>query len=512
MARGSFLFRAPSQHLRCLTMGVELPGIEDGLMELDAEVIDDHIEMLWTTEVVPVLHEYIAIPNKSPSFDPEWASRGHMDTATELLRGWAASRSIPGLKVDVHRLDGRTPVIVCEIPPTDDCRGERTVLLYGHLDKQPEMEGWDDDKGPWQPVMVGERLYGRGGADDGYSVFSALTAIEALQEAEGSHARCVVLIEASEESGSPDLPAYVDHLTDFIGDVDLVICLDSGAATDDQLWVTTSLRGLTAGVLDVRIVEEGLHSGAVGGVVPSSFRILRSLLSRVEDEATGEVLLPELNVDIPVEAVAAATASADVLADDVAGSLPFTPGARPVSDDIAQLILNRTWRPALSVIGIDGAPKPGDAGNVLRPNTTAKLSFRLPPTADPDLAFDAVRDALTSDPPYGAEVTFGESESGPGWAAPAVDQWLAEALDVASSEHFGKPAGFQGEGGSIPFMGMLGEKFPDAQFVITGVLVPGSNAHGPNEFLDLPTAKRVTGCVSQLLHAHAAQSSLMART
>jgi len=481
-------------------------------MELDAELIDDHIEMLWTTEVVSVLYEYISIPNKSPAFDPDWASHGHMDSATELLRAWAATRTIPGLNVEVHRLEGRTPVIVCEIPATDGYAGDRTVLLYGHLDKQPEMAGWDDDKGPWQPVMVGERLYGRGGADDGYSTFSALTAIEALHEADGAHARCVVLIEASEESGSPDLPAYVDHLSEFIGDVDLVICLDSGAATDDQLWVTTSLRGLAAGVLDVRIVEEGLHSGAVGGVVPSSFRILRSLLSRVEDETTGEVLLPELNVAVPPDAVTAAHASAEVLADDVSGSLPFAAGAGPVGDDVAELVLNRTWRPALSVIGLDGAPKPADAGNVLRPNTTAKLSFRLPPTVDHDVALAAIRHALTSDPPYGAQVTFLDSESGPGWAAPAVAEWLAEALDVASSAHFGKPAGFQGEGGSIPFMGMLGEKFPDAQFVITGVLVPGSNAHGPNEFLDVPTAKRVTGCVSQLLHAHAGHSSVMART
>ena len=481
-------------------------------MELDAELMDDHIEMLWTTDVVPVLYDYIAIPNKSPAFDPEWAAHGYMDTATELLRSWAADRAIPGLTVEVHRLDGRTPVIVCEIPATDDYDGDATVLLYGHLDKQPEMVGWDDDKGPWQPVMVGDRLYGRGGADDGYSIFSALTAIEALHEAEGSHARCVALIEACEESGSVDLPAYVDHLAEFIGDVELVVCLDSGAATDDQLWVTTSLRGLAAGVLDVRIVEEGLHSGAVGGVVPSSFRILRSLLSRVEDEATGEVLLPELNAPIPAEAVLAARASADVLADDVAGSLPFAHGAGPVGGDIAELILNRTWRPALSVIGLDGAPKPGDAGNVLRPNTAAKLSFRLPPMVDPDVALEALRLALTSDPPYGANVTFGDGESGKGWAAPPVADWLAAALDVASTAHFGNPAGFQGEGGSIPFMGMLGEKFPDAQFVITGVLVPGSNAHGPNEFLDIPTAKRVTACVSQLLHAHATHSSAMART
>ena len=475
---------------------------------VDAEMVDDHIEAVWTTDVIPVMYDYIAIPNKSPAFDPQWAEHGHMDRATELLSGWAAGRSIPGLTVEVVRLEGRTPVIVCEVPACSDAgeAGQDTVLLYGHLDKQPEMAGWDSDKGPWTPVMIGERLYGRGGADDGYSIFSALTAIEALHEARGGHRRAVILIEASEESGSPDLEAYVDHLAEFIGDVSLVVCLDSGASTDDQLWVTTSLRGLVGGVLDVRIVEEGLHSGAVSGIVASSFRILRSLLSRVEDEATGEVLVPEMHADIPPEVFEQAEALASTLKDELIASMPFVTGGRPVSDDVATLIVNRTWRPALSIVGLDGAPGPGDAGNVLRPNTTAKLSFRLPPTVDPEVAQAAVEAVLTADPPYGAQVTFGEAEAGPGWAAPAVEPWLREALDVASNAHFGNPAGYQGEGGSIPFMAMLGEKFPAAQFVITGVLVPGSNAHGPNEFLDIPTAKRVTACVSQLLHAHAVRN------
>ncbi len=467
------------------------------------------MESAWDSGIVDTLRRYIEVPNLSPAFDPDWAAHGHMDRAVDMFVDWARARPIEGLEVEVVRLAGRTPLILIEIPATDggveevgEWSGPGTVLLYGHLDKQPEMEGWDPGKGPWQPVLVGERLYGRGGADDGYAMFAGLSAVEAVRAAGGGHSRLVMMIEASEESGSPDLPAYVDHLAPRLGRVDLVVCLDSGAADYDALWVTTSLRGLVGGTLEVTILEEGLHSGSASGVVPSTFRILRRLLERIEDSATGEILLPELSSPIPDSVVRAASESAAALADEVVGSLPFVAGARAVSGDVAELILNRTWRPTLSVTGLAGAPPPEDAGNVLRPRTRAKLSFRLPPTVDCEAALAAVATALTDDPPYGARVELTDPEAGPGWCAPELEPWLGAVLHRASEIHFGHPAGFQGEGGSIPFMGMLGERFPDAQFVVTGVLGPGSNAHGPNEFLDLPTARRLSACVAHVLDGH----------
>ncbi len=471
---------------------------------LDSAAIDRYIDDAWVG-IVPVLEHYITIPNKSPAFDPEWASHGYMDAAVELFADWARAREVAGLTVEVVTLEGRTPVIVCEIAAhgLDEAAAGAvsTTLLYGHLDKQPEMVGWDADKGPWTPVMVGDRLYGRGGADDGYALFASFTAIEALVAAGGRHGRLVVLIEASEESGSPDLPAYVDHLRDRIGDVGLVVCLDSGAGDYESLWVTTSLRGMAGGTLDVRVGQIGLHSGSASGVVPSSFRILRSLLERVEDAETGQIRLAELNVDIPQDRRDQAAAAIAAVGGAVAGPDWFHGDTRPVTSDPVEQALNRTWRPTLSVTGLAGAPAPGDAGNVLRPNTSAKLSFRLPPTVDPEVAVAAVTEALTTNPPYGATVTFTDIESGPGWAAPTLEPWLEQALAESSTAHFGRPAHYQGEGGSIPFMGMLGERFPKAQFVITGVLGPGSNAHGPNEFLDISTAKRVSACVAQMLNA-----------
>jgi acetylornithine deacetylase/succinyl-diaminopimelate desuccinylase-like protein len=455
-------------------------------------------ERVWEEEIVPALCEYIRIPNKSPAFDPRWREHGHMDRAVALIEAWCRRQPIPGLSVEVIRLGDRTPVIFMELPG----EGPDTVLLYGHLDKQPEMAGWRDGLSPWEPVREGDKLYGRGGADDGYSSFASLLALRILHEQKLRHARCVVLIEACEESGSFDLPAYIDALSGRLGDVSLVVCLDSGCANYDHLWSTTSLRGVIGGILKVQILNEGVHSGSASGIVPSSFRILRQLLSRIEDEATGRLLLPALYVDIPEGRRAQAEAAAKALGDMVHGEFPWLPGARPMADDRAELLLNRTWRPTLSVTGAEGLPPLTSAGNVLRPHTSLKLSVRIPPRLDPDKATAALKEVLEKDPPYGAKVTFDAERGGPGWDAPALAPWLEVAMNEASEAFFGKPAMTMGEGGTIPFMGMLGEKLPQAQFLITGVLGPQSNAHGPNEYLHLPTGKKLTCSVASVIAAH----------
>ena len=463
--------------------------------------ISAYVDRVWTDEIVPALHDYIAIPNVSALYDPQWRAHGHMDRAVELIRAWCATRSVAGLTVDVHELPGRTPVILMQIPAFGSGADDDTVLLYGHLDKQPEMTGWRDDLGPWKPVLEGDRLYGRGGADDGYAAFASVLAIEAAQTAGITHTRCVVLIEASEESGSPDLPAYLEALAHEIGTPSLVLCLDSGCLDYERWWVTTSLRGLAAGTLRVEILTEGVHSGEASGVVPSSFRICRELLDRIEDSFDGRMLLPELNVEIPPDRRhQAAETAADF---PIGGHFPFVPGAEPMVADPTEQLLARTWHPSLSVTGVDGIPPVESAGNVLRPHTSLHLSVRLPPTCDHEAALAALHAALTSDPPYGAHVTFDDGQSGPGWNAPAFAPWLQTALDEASTATFGTASRAFGEGGSIPFMGMLGEMFPDAQFVITGCLGPGANAHGPNEYLHLPTARRVTSCLVTVLEAHA---------
>ena len=456
------------------------------------------IEREWVESIIPALQQYITIPNQSPAFDPQWQQHGHMERAVELIGNWIRSQDVPGLQLDVVRLQGRTPLLFIDVPGD----AADTVLLYGHLDKQPPMDGWNDGFGPWTPVIKDGRLYGRGAADDGYSAFAAITAIKALKLQRSPCARCVVLIEACEESGSVDLPHYIDALKDRLGSPSLVICLDSGCGDYERLWITSSLRGLLGGNLTVSTLTEGVHSGAASGIVPSTFRILRQLLSRLEDESTGMIIPRDLYVEVPAERTRQIAATAKVLGDSVHASFPFQEGTSPVTRDISELLLNRTWRPQLEITGAAGLPPLDKAGNVLRPMTTVKLSVRLPPTANAAAAVRAIKRLLETDPPYGAHVRFDSLEAATGWNAPPLAPWLAESLRQASLDFFGTEACYMGEGGTIPFMSMLGEKFPQAQFMITGVLGPRSNAHGPNEFLDLGTGMRLTACVAHVLADH----------
>ena len=465
---------------------------------MEASKVTSFVDNVWEKDIVPQITDYIRIPNKSPAFDPDWEKAGHMQKAVDLISGWCRQQKIEGLTVEVVKLEGRTPLIYMEVPGEgDDC-----VLLYGHLDKQPEMVGWFDDLGPWKPVRKGDKLYGRGGADDGYAAFASLTAIRALREAGGMHSRCVIIIEGCEESGSYDLPFYIDALQSRIGKPSLVVCLDSGCGNYDQLWCTTSLRGMTSGELTVQVLDEGVHSGDASGIVPSSFRIFRELMDRLEDGGSGEILPKPFHVKIPKQRKQQARVCSRVLGDDLWQRFPWTKGTKPMAKERTELVLNRTWRPWVELIGVDGVPSVKDAGNVLRPYTSGKLSVRLPPSADPHKCTAALTKLLTQKPPYGAKVTFKPDVPAAGWDAPPLATWLEQACAKASSTYFSKPCIYMGEGGTIPFMGMLGEKFPEAQFMITGVLGPQSNAHGPNEFLHIPMGKRLTACVAMVLEEH----------
>ncbi len=469
---------------------------------MDQEKLASFVSEVWDTSILPKITDYIRIPCKSPMFDKEWEQTGHLESAVQLIESWCKDHGLSGLTTEIVRLPGRSPLLFMEVPATDGSSDD-TVLLYGHYDKQPEMTGWREDLGPWKPVREGDKLYGRGGADDGYAAFASVLALSAVRKHGGSHKRAVILIEGCEESGSFDLPHYLEHLGSRIGAVSLVLCLDSGCGNYDQLWVTTSLRGLVGGTLTVKVLNQGVHSGDATGVVPSSFRIARQLLDRLEDSKTGKILPAAFHAEIPAERKEQAAVTGRVLGDGMFERFPYAGGTQPVSKDHSELILNRTWRPYLAVTGADGIPPIASAGNVLRPSTSLKLSLRLPPTVEPAAAAAELTRLLTENPPHGAEVTFHAEEPGPGWNAPALAPWLKQSLEQASQAQFGRESCFMGEGGSIPFMGMLGRRFPAAQFVITGVLGPESNAHGPNEFLHVPMAKRLTAAMAQVLNDHA---------
>ncbi len=464
----------------------------------------------WDRQIVPAITDYIGIPAKSPMFDADWQRSGHLERVVRDAATWVESQRIAGLTLEVVRIEGRTPLIFFEVPATRTDSSD-TVLLYGHLDKQPEFSGWRNDLGPWTPKYKDGLLYGRGGADDGYAVYAALTAIAALDAQGIARPRCVGVIESCEESGSPDLPAYLDVLRPRLGNVALVVCLDSGAGSYDQLWLTTSLRGMVSGVLKVEILSEGVHSGDASGLVPSSFRILRQVLDRLEDSKTGRLLPAALHCEIPADRIAQARAAAQILGDEVWKRFPWACGADgaatlPTSTDPADALLRRTWQPTLSVTGAEGFPELRNAGNVLRPYTAFKLSLRLPPLVDGNRAAVELKTLLEDNAPYNARVTFAAdgragAQGATGWNAPLLAPWLENALNAASQVNFGAPCGYIGQGGTIPLMSMLQEGFPAAQMMVCGVLGPKSNAHGPNEFLHVPYGKKLTAAVAQVIAA-----------
>jgi len=471
------------------------------------------VRQTWERQILPQLCDYIAIAAKSPLFDPQWAEHGHIDAVVRQAADWVQARRVPGLQLEIVRLSGRTPLLWFELPAWGGTQGAQpsaqTVLMYGHLDKQPEFSGWRADLGPWTPKYEDGRLYGRGGADDGYAVYASIAAIQALRSQGVAHPRIVGLIETCEESGSYDLPAYLDALRARLGDVGLVVCLDSGAGNYDQLWLTTSLRGMASGVLKVEILTEGVHSGDASGVVPSSFRILRQVLDRLEDSKTGRVLPASFHCEVPPERLAQARATAAILGEELYRRFPWVHDdcggevrvALPMTTDPLQALLNRTWVPTLSVTGADGLPDLRNAGNVLRPYTAFKLSLRLPPLVDAAAAVQELKVLLEDNAPYQARVTFEAQSAASGWNAPAQAPWFTAALEAASRQFFGAGCGYIGQGGTIPLMNMLTRSFPRAQMMVCGVLGPKSNAHGPNEFLHVPYAQRLTAAVAHVLAA-----------
>jgi acetylornithine deacetylase/succinyl-diaminopimelate desuccinylase-like protein len=455
----------------------------------DAAPIDPaSIDSAWEERVLPALSEYTTIPCLSPAFDPDWAERGALTQAARLLRDWVRDQD-RALATEIIELEGRTPLLLIDNGASGD-----PIVIYGHMDKQPPLGEWRSGLGPYEPVREGDILYGRGTADDGYATFAAVTGLLA---AGGGQGRVLILIEASEESGSPDLLAHLEALRARIGRPRLVICLDSGGLSYDRLWLTTSLRGNLVVTVTAEVLTEGIHSGQGGGVVPSSFRILRHMLSGIEDEATGRILLPELcGAGIPE----AHRANLEVLAAEFPDTAaPVVDGLHLLAADPVDRLAARTWGAALEVVGAGGLPAPREAGNVLRPSTTLKLSLRLPPDVDAQRACDALISALRTG--EGAHLTIDVDGVAQGWIAPPLDPAVAATMAWASAARFGRAAGFVGEGGSIPFLADLQRGFPGTQFVATGVLGPHSNAHGPNEALHIPMAKAVTHAVAELLHS-----------
>lgn len=456
----------------------------------------------WDKHILPALSDFVRIPALSVAFDSDWQKNGLLEEALIHVRDWVEAVGLEQCTVERIELEGFPACIWIEIKGS--AKGE--VLCYAHYDKQPENDGWSDGLSAWEPIIRDGKLYGRGAADDGYAMFSYIAAIAALQQNGLDYPTTRILFEGAEESGSPGLDAYLAALAPRLGTPDLVCVLDSGCADYERIWCTTSLRGMVGGVLDVSVLTQGVHSGGASGIVPSSFRIARQLLDRIEAVETGEITVADFTAEIPNSRVEQAKQLTTVV-DDSAESFPFVDKTKAMTNDVVEQQLNRTWRAFLSVTGADGLPPSDKAGNVLRTHTALKLSLRLPPTVNAQKASELLGTLLTENPPYDATITFTPREAGQGWNAPEEASWLLDAVNSVSQRRFNNDAMFIGEGGSIPLMAMLQKRFPQAQFLVSGVLGPLSNAHGPNEFLHIDVAKALTECVSVTLNNLATHKS-----
>ena len=467
-------------------------------MTLDLGQLMDRSEEIWEGSILPSLSDFIEIKALSPLFEPDWAEMGELDATIDLFCEWLDAQGIAGMSYEKHRIGELSPVLIVTIEGT----GPGEVIFYSHLDKQPSKpELWSEGLHPLKAVRRDPWLYGRGSVDDGYGGYLCATSVRLLQEAEVPHPRCTMIIETCEESGSFDLPPYLDALTEQLGNPDMVVVLDSGGPDYDHIWMTEALRGLVSGTLSVKVSHEGIHSGNSGGSIPSSFRIQRILLDRVEDSSSGKVLIPEMHVDIPGQIREKAMALREIVGDSIWEQFPTVDTLRQASETTEDMIVAMNWEPTLSIIGADGIPSVQDAGNVLRTNTDLKLSFRIPPGVDSESAIARAKAILEEDPPYGAEVTFTPDSCADGFHAPPLDGPISEAIQEASMELTGLPPLATWTGGTIPFMAMMQGKYPEAMFLCTGTSGPGNNAHGPDEKLHIPSSKRLTVALSATIAA-----------
>ncbi|MED5398347.1 MAG: M20/M25/M40 family metallo-hydrolase [Candidatus Thermoplasmatota archaeon] len=467
-------------------------------METDIDWINGRSDEIWEQSILPSLSEFIEIKALSPLFEPAWAELGELDATIELFCKWLDEQDLDGMSYETHRIEDKSPVLLVSIDGT----GPGEVIFYSHLDKQPSKpELWSEGLHPLKAVRRDPWLYGRGSIDDGYGGYLCVTSVKLLQEAGIPHPRCTFLIETCEESGSFDLPPYLEALSRQLGDPDMIVVLDSGGPDYDHIWMTEALRGLVSGTLSVRVSNEGIHSGTSGGSIPSSFRIQRMLLDRVEDSSTGEVLIPEMHVNISDEIRGKAAALAEVVGDSLWDQLPTVDSLVRVADTTEDMIIGMNWQPTLSIIGADGMPPVQVAGNVLRTNTDLKLSFRIPPGVDSETVLAKAKAILEANPPYGAAVTFTPDSCADGFHAPPMEGKVRDAIHDASMQLTGLPPLASWTGGTIPFMAMMQGKYPNAMFLCTGASGPGNNAHGPDEKMLIPSAKRLTAALSVTVSA-----------
>ena len=447
------------------------------------------------------LKMFVRIPNLSPQYDEGYHTNGLIHKALHDVGDWIKSQGLKHVEITYFEEKGREPLLYVEIGSTAE-KEVPSILTYGHLDKMPHLdaEGWGEGLSATNPVVKGRKVYGRGTNDDGYNPFCVVTAVKYLEENNLPHPKVIMLLESGEESGDDEIQIYLKDLRSRIGDVGVIMVLDAEAQDYDTLWCCTSLRGVVMGVLDIQHLATPCHSGMATGMVPSTFRIARMLLSRIEDEQTGEIKLKEAHIEIPQNRIDSCNEIAKQLGERCVEIVTLLPGAKHLSEDRGELLIGKGWKPGLAVTGADGIPSVANGSNVIRTRTSLKLSLRIPPGVKSEVVAEAMKKELERDPPYGAKVTYKPLGAGNGWFGRDFDEKTQKALDQSSIDVFGQKSLLYGEGGSIPLCNLLQELWPNAQLLVTGAAGTDSNPHGYDESLDLPYTSQFTASISLFLN------------
>lgn len=456
-------------------------------MSINPEKLKQFVESEFTNNALPSFKTFLTIENCTPAYDPDWDKNGLLKSAASHLKAYALKSSgVQGLNAILSSDEGKTPFLLVTV---DSTSGDgKSILLYGHFDKQPPNSGWSQGLGPYLPVEKDGYLYGRGSADDGYAFYAMLTIIKALQNFNIPHPKFVIILEGSEESGSIDLPIYIEEYQQFIGQPDLILALDSGIIDYNRIWLTSSLRGVVSCDLTVKTLTKGVHSGKGSGIAPESFMIIRKLLSKLEDY-NDQSRMKDFEVEIPDSEKTKISKAVEVMGDDWCSKIPILPGMKLLGDTPTDRLINWTWKPALTVAGARGIPNVKDAGNVLRPYTTLYLSIRTPPTFDGILNGKKILEDITNQTPFNSTVLIENYEAFNGSLIKEPSDNLKSQIDNLAKNYISGGMAQIPVGISIPFTTIFSQYFPKSQILVTGCAGVDSNAHGPNERLNLSYTK-----------------------
>ena len=460
---------------------------------MDTKSLKKYIDKQFSLNVIPNLMNFIRIPNLSPLYDENWDTNGLLLKAANLVISFAKSLELKNAEINLIHDKGYSPLIFIDIPASRK-NDTRTVLFYAHYDKQPHGEGWDEDKSPINPVIIDGHLYGRGSADDGYALFSILTAIKTCQDYDCPMPRICCIFEGAEESTETHLIYYFNKLMPILGDnITAFIPLDSGCSDYNHLWMTNTLRGVFDFDVHIETLQNECHYGPeASGIIAENMFLIRKIFDGIIDSTNGEVKLKEFHVDqIPEIIDQQLDKEIKIIGDDYIKNIPLYDGVSPLKTTVKELLIASRWKPTCNILGIDNCPQIADKGFGIFPSMKVRMSMRLPPGINKDKAIESLKTALSANTYFGAKVSLGYYDFAEGTSFFNMTQKCQNILNKASLEFFGNESVFMGGCGSLPFIPYFQNKYPNSDIICTGVLGNDSHEHGPNENLNLDAAKKL---------------------